>query len=64
VRQHEAREEEAAKASWLDFDASASGAGFEQLFSILLILLILSREALLLHFLCVRSKLARLKWGL
>jgi hypothetical protein len=30
-----AREEEAAKASWLGFDASASGAGFEQEFSIL-----------------------------
>jgi hypothetical protein len=30
-----AREEEAAKASVLDFDASASGADFEQEFSVL-----------------------------
>ena len=30
VRQHKALEEEAAKASWLGFDASASGAEFEQ----------------------------------
>jgi len=29
VRQHGAQEEEAAKASWLGFDAPASGAGFE-----------------------------------
>jgi hypothetical protein len=38
VRQHGAREEEAAKASPLGFAASASSAGFEQEFSILLIL--------------------------
>ena len=30
VRQHGAQEGEAAKASWLGLDASASGAGFEQ----------------------------------
>jgi hypothetical protein len=28
VRKHRAQEEEAAKTSWLEFDASASGAGF------------------------------------
>jgi hypothetical protein len=35
VRKHRAQEEEAAKASWLEFDASASGAVFEQEFPIL-----------------------------
>jgi hypothetical protein len=44
VRQHEAQGGEAAKASSIDFDASASGAGFEQESSILLILLILSND--------------------
>jgi hypothetical protein len=42
VRQHGAQEDEAAKASWLGFDASASGAGFEQGFLIRSILFILS----------------------